>query len=66
MMSKRTKFISSTKDEERLRKRYSKLVDEAYAELNEISGLDPKYKIRSEVHEALRRILCVLIGTNPD
>lgn len=65
-MSKRTRFISTQKDEERLIKRYSKLIDQAWQELNEISALDPKYKLRSEVHEGLRKILCAVVGTNAD
>lgn len=49
-----TRNMSTTKDRDRLLKRISKLVDEAWKEVNEISGLDPKQAQRSFVWRKMR------------
>lgn len=54
------KNLSSYKDRERLIKKVRGMKEEAWKELNAISGLDPKHENRRKVYDALRDLLLTL------
>lgn len=61
-MGKNTARMTSTKDRERLIKKLNKYIDESWSEVNEVSGLDPKFPMRRMVHSGLVLILKELEG----